>query len=273
MISERIDAATAHDGAGSAGFARSSAVIFAVTETISALGLIHMCDTGDGGGVVSCATAMLLICAPRIVRHVCRVEMSAMLENTVMCFAFCAQILGEACSFYERFPLWDTGLHLCSGFLAAAVGCSLIALVNGWKSDSLELPGNIRAGYVSLASYCFGVVVGTMWEFYEFTIDALFGCDMQKDTVVHGIHSIALDPDGLNKVVTIKNITKVSVNGHDLGVGGYLDIGLYDTMKDLLVGASGALLFAIVVYVALKTGRGRSFVGKLMLRRRGVRHG
>lgn len=37
---------------------------------------------------------------------------------------------------------------------------------------------------------------------------------------------------------------EVSVNGLPLGLNGYLDIGLVDTMTDLLVETLGAILFA-----------------------------
>jgi len=44
----------------------------------------------------------------------------------------------------------------------------------------------------------------------------------------------------------IKNITSVSVNGIDLGLGGYLDIGLFDTMIDMLVNFVGTVIFCFV---------------------------
>ena len=42
-----------------------------------------------------------------------------------------------------------------------------------------------------------------------------------------------LDPTGGNTVTHINGITDTIVNGTSLGVSGYLDIGLMDTMKDL----------------------------------------
>ena len=37
-----------------------------------------------------------------------------------------------------------------------------------------------------------------------------------------------------------------------LGLGGYLDIGLFDTMEDLFVNFIGALVFSVIGYFALK---------------------
>ena len=63
---------------------------------------------------------------------------------------------------------------------------------------------------------------------------------MQKDTVIHTIHSVTLDPTRSNQVVTIHNIQDVVGQRQQLwALPGYLDIGLIDTMKDLIVNFPG----------------------------------
>ena len=69
---------------------------------------------------------------------------------------------------------------------------------------------------------------------------------MQKDTVIHIIKSVSLVPDNLNTVTQIADIKSVIVNGKDLGLNGYLDIGLIDTMQDLFVNFIGAFVFSII---------------------------
>ena len=54
---------------------------------------------------------------------------------------------------------------------------------------------------------------------------------MQKDTIIHTIHSVTLDATRTNIAETIPDINDVVVNGKSLGLGGYLDIGLIDTMR------------------------------------------
>ena len=95
------------------------------------------------------------------------------------------------------------------------------------------------------------MTVGVIWEFFECTMDQLFFLDMQKDTVVNTIGSIMLDPTGGNTSTVLKNITDVIIVQADgtqtaLGLGGYLDIGLLDTMEDLFVNFIGALTFSII---------------------------
>ena len=59
------------------------------------------------------------------------------------------------------------------------------------------------------------------------------------------LHTVALDTTRTNKVVTIPNIQDVVINGESLGLGGYLDIGIIDTMKDLFVNFIGAVVFSV----------------------------
>ena len=91
------------------------------------------------------------------------------------------------------------------------------------------------------------MTVGVLWEFFEFTADQVMHTDMQKDYVVHEVNSVSLNPDGLNVPVHVQ-IESVIVNGEDWTeqLGGYLDIGLIDTMKDLQVNCIGAIAFSII---------------------------
>ena len=56
----------------------------------------------------------------------------------------------------------------------------------------------------------------------------------------------------------VTGITDTAVNGESLGLGGYLDIGLLDTMKDLFVNFIGAVVFSIIGYFYVKSrGKGK----------------
>ena len=102
------------------------------------------------------------------------------------------------------------------------------------------------------------MTIGVIWEFFEFGMDTIFGLDMQKDTIVSNIHSVMLDPTNSNIPIGIEGITDVIVNGQSLGLGGYLDIGLIDTMKDLIVNFVGAVVFSVIGFFYVKNrGKGR----------------
>ena len=101
------------------------------------------------------------------------------------------------------------------------------------------------------------MTIGVLWEFFEFGMDQFMGLDMQKDTVLQSITTVMLDPTNSNVPITINGIQDVIVNGESLGLGGYLDIGLIDTMEDLFVNFIGAGLFSVFGYFYVRNrGKG-----------------
>ncbi len=101
------------------------------------------------------------------------------------------------------------------------------------------------------------MTVGVLWEFFEFSMDYLFHMDMQKDMIIHSFASVTLDPTNSNIPILVDNITDVAINGKSLGLGGYLDVGLYDTMQDLFVNFVGALTFSVIGYFSAKSGNNK----------------
>ena len=161
-------------------------------------------------------------------------------------------------AYYTIFKGWDTMLHTLNGFLCAAIGFSLVDLLNRNERFSLSL----SPAFMSIVAFCFSMTIGVLWEFFECGMDQLLLLDMQKDAVVHEISSVMLDPAGRNTPTVIRGITDVIVvaNGEEisLGLGGYLDIGLLDTMKDLFVNFIGAAVFSWIGYFYVKSrGQGR----------------
>lgn len=207
---------------------------------------------------------LILLLVPSFVQVTFRVELPTFLESIVLLFIFAAQILGEISGFYVIFPFWDTMLHTLNGFLAAAIGFSLVDILN--KNEKLVF--YLSPFFSVMVAFCFSMTIGVIWEIFEFGMDQIGGFDMQKDTVVHMISSVHLDPTGGNTPTAIKNITEVYVNNQPLGLGGYLDIGLYDTMYDLIVNFIGAFIFSVCAYLFLVSKSCGNLVGKLMMRRK-----
>ena len=133
-------------------------------------------------------------------------------------------------------------------FLAAGVGYSLFNLLNK-NSKHIKL----SPAYLSLVAFCFSMTIGVVWEFFEYTMDKVFLIDMQKDQIVDRISSVSLDPEASNRAIVVKDINKTILydsNDNVLTVveGGYLDIGINDTMKDLVVNFIGAFVFSVFGY-------------------------
>lgn len=206
-----------------------------------------------------CALSLVLMVLPSIISKKLKIVLPSTLEVIILLFIFAAEILGEIHSFYVRIPNWDTMLHTINGFLCAAIGFCLVDMLNRDDQFSFKL----SPLYLAIVSFCFSMTVGVLWEFYEFGVDQLLGMDMQKDTVVHIINSVNLDPTRSNTVIHIQDIVDTIVVHSDgtqesLGLGGYLDLGIIDTMKDLLVNFIGAVVFSTIGYFYVKQeGKGK----------------
>lgn len=206
--------------------------------------------------VFLCLLTLMLFSLPSLIETNTRIDIPDTLENIILFFIFAAEILGEMRAYYVTYPLWDTMLHTLNGFLSAAIGFSLVDILNKNERFSFRL----SPLFVAIVAFCFSMTIGVVWEFFEFFMDIVFGMDMQKDTVLPTIRSVMLDPTGKQTVVVLDAITKVTVNGQELGLGGYLDIGLYDTMKDLFVNFIGASVFSATGYFFVKNRKRASFV-------------
>ena len=200
-----------------------------------------------------CLLVLMLFMLPFFIQQNFGIELPSTLEIIILLFIFAAEILGELECYFITFPYWDSMLHTTTGFLCAATGFALIDILNRNSRIKFEL----SPIYVALAAFCFSMTVGVLWEFFEFGMDRIFHMDMQKDTVVSSITSVMLDPTNKNIPVTIDGITSVTVNGQELGFGGYLDIGLYDTMEDLFVNFIGAVVFSTIGYFYIKHRKGK----------------
>ena len=198
--------------------------------------------------VFLCALTLVLMIMPSVVQVTFKMEFPSTLEIIILLFIFAAEILGEIASFYIHFPYWDTILHTLSGFLCAALGLSLVEILN--RDERLKF--QLSPLFMAIVAFCFSMTIGVLWEFFEFGMDSFFHLDMQKDTVITSISSTYIDPTHSNKRVMIENIEEVLINGEALSVGGYMDIGLIDTMEDLLVNFIGAFTFAGLGFVYLK---------------------
>ena len=204
--------------------------------------------------VFLCVLTLFLFMVPSMLERKLDIALPNTLEIIILLFIFAAEILGEIGSYYIKYPLWDTMLHTINGFICAAFGFALVDIFNRNRRIKFEL----SPVFLAIVAFCFSMTIGVLWEFFEFGMDMIFKTDMQKDFVINTISSVKLDPTNSNKAVIIKNITDVAVNGESLGLGGYLDIGLIDTMKDLIVNFIGAVVFSIIGYIYVKTrGKGR----------------
>ena len=224
-------------------------VIYLVLRALVIATLVLQFLNGNFENVFLCGLTLVLFTLPTVIERRIKIDLPDTLEIIILLFIFAAEILGEIQAYYTIFKGWDTMLHTLNGFLCAAIGFSLVDLLNRNERFSLSL----SPAFMSIVAFCFSMTIGVLWEFFECGMDQLLLLDMQKDAVVHEISSVMLDPAGRNTPTVIRGITDVIVvaNGEEisLGLGGYLDIGLLDTMKDLFVNFIGAFFPGLAIFM------------------------
>ena len=132
-------------------------------------------------------------------------------------FLYCAITLGEVRNFYYHVPHWDTILHGLSSLMSGSFGFMVVDILNKDKHTSF----NLSPLFLAVFAFCFGCSIGTLWEIYEYSFDALLGLNMQKFRLEDGTELV----------------------GH---------AALSDTMKDIIVDCAGALIASVIGYFNLK---------------------
>lgn len=244
---------------------RKRFILYTVLRTLVILTLIRSVILREYENVALCVFSLLLFLLPSFAAEKFRVRIPVFFESIIYLFIYASWILGEIQNYYVLIPGWDTMLHTMNGFLCAAIGFSLVDLLNR-RSDHV----NLSPIYVTIVAFCFSMTVGVIWEFIEYMCDHLFLLDMQKDTIIRTISTVRLNADSGARAMKISHITKTviySSTGDPVTVnGGYLDIGLVDTMKDLFVNLIGALAFSIIGYNFIAKRQSGSIAPQLQLR-------
>ena len=207
--------------------------------------------------VLLCVLTLVLFMLPSAFERRLHIDLPDTLEVIILLFIYAAEILGEIQSYYTTFHYWDTMLHTMNGFLCAAIGFALVDILNREEKVSLHL----SPFFMAVTAFCFSMTIGVLWEFFEFSMDQFLLFDMQKDTVLQTISTVNLDPSHGTTAVIVEGIQDVILVLEDgtqmpLGLGGYLDVGIVDTMKDLFVNFIGAVVFSAIGYFYVK-GRGK----------------
>ncbi|MDR1299891.1 MAG: hypothetical protein LBJ84_06565 [Oscillospiraceae bacterium] len=201
--------------------------LYIVLRVFVAVVLVAQIFNSNWENVMFCVLTLVLFTIPSFLERRIKIDVPDTLEAIILFFIFAAEILGEIAGYYVNVKGWDTMLHTVNGFLAAAIGLALIDILN--REDRFAI--SLSPVFVAIFAFCFSMTIGVVWEFFEFGMDVALGTDMQKNTVI----------------------------------GDYIDIGLYDTMKDLLVNFLGAAVFSALGYLYIAR-RGEGIEGRFVRR-------
>ena len=239
-------------------------IAYSILRILVLLTAVRCAFTHNYESLAICVLTLVLFLLPSLFEQLLKIEIPPVFQIIIYLFIFAAEILGEVNKYYTAIPGWDTMLHTINGFLCAAIGFSLFNILNrGSKSMQLS------PFYLSLVAFCFSMTVGVVWEFIEFTADQMFFLDMQKDFVVSSFASVTLDESNTQIPVRISEITRTIIetkNGDPVVIeGGSLDIGIIDTMKDLMVNFIGAIVFSVIGYFYEARNKTKSVAKELMI--------
>lgn len=205
--------------------------------SLASIGFV-VASGGEIFEVFYCLVTIPFVCLPLGFSLLFRWRLNT-LFYLVFSFYAMGPILGAVYDLYYLTTWWDDLLHVLAGFLFAAVGAYLVHVLNRGNKSSLAL---------CLAfGFCFSLGIAVVWEIFEYTSDVFLGSDMQADTIINTIITKVGNIDG--SVTVISGINDVVVNGTPLNFGGYLDIGLIDTMADMTVETIGALFYVIYALI------------------------
>lgn len=240
---------------------RINLIVYLTLRGLVIISLIAQAFRGNWNNVFLCVLTLILFTLPTFLSKKLNITLPTTLEIVVYLFIFSSEILGEIQNFYGLFTHWDTMLHTLNGFICAAVGFSLIDILN--NNENFHI--NMTPSFVALVAFCFSMTIGILWEFAEYTIDQYLEKDMQKDRIVTKISSVKINENGDNEPIVIDNINETVIysnnsNNTTIIEGGYLELGIHDTMKDLFVNFMGALIFSSIGYLYIKNGEGYRLV-------------
>ena len=225
--------------------------VYIILRTLVIIIMIRQFFMGEWNNVFLCILTLILFLVPTFIERKVNIEFPDTLQIIILLFIFSAEILGQINEYYLTIKHWDTILHTINGFLCAAIGFSLIDILNQKEFIYVTL----SPVFVALVAFSFSMTIGVCWEFFEYGMDTFFRKDMQKDYIVTSFSTVNLDPDGKNRPVYVKDITATTIHtkNEDIEIeGGYLDIGINDTMKDLLVNFVGAVVFSIIGWLYIE---------------------
>jgi hypothetical protein len=158
----------------SAGYIRLALLI--LLQLIMAVELAVLLFKGEWLSAFLVIMIMAITIAPIVFKERLPVNIPPEFQMMVIIFVFASLFLGEIRGYYFRIWWWDIALHAGSGLLLGIFGFLLVYVLN--ENSRINVYLHIR--FVALFAFLFAVATGAIWEIFEFSMDRVFGTNMQK---------------------------------------------------------------------------------------------
>ena len=205
-------------------------------EIFTVCTILMLLASGEPDRLLLAFATLLLAALPMLMEKLLHCRISLPVYIFALAYAV-GPMLGHCWKLYYTVPVWDKLLHISGGVMFAILGAYFFDLL----AKNKELPV-VR----TIFALCFSMAIAVLWEFCEFGADIFLGMDMQDDTVIHSLTSYLLG-DSLGGTGSIENIQSVTVNG--IPLPGYIDIGLIDSMLDMLLETLGAMVTCLMLWI------------------------
>ena len=143
------------------------------------------------GGIATIGV-LVVSSVPVVLGEHFKVRIPPEFELCAVLFVMASLFLGEVQGYYLKFWWWDLVLHTASGFLLGIFGFLLVHVLN--EKENIQL--SLKPGFVAIFAFMFALGMGALWEIMEFTIDQLFGTNMQKSGLQDTMGDLIVDSIG-----------------------------------------------------------------------------
>ena len=205
-----------------------------VCEIFTVITIISLITGSEPDRMALAFGTLLLVLLPLLLEKLFHCRICLPVYIFALAYAI-GPMLGHCWKLYYTVPVWDKLLHICGGVMFAILGAYFFNLLVKEK---------VHPAARTIFALCFSIAIAVLWEFCEFGADRFLGMDMQDDMLVTHLSSYLLG-EGIGVTGSIENIQSVVVNGIQLP--GYIDIGLTDSMLDMMLESMGALVTCLLI--------------------------
>ena len=205
-----------------------------VCEVFTVITIITLITGSEPDRMALAFGTLLLVLLPLLLEKLFHCRICLPVYIFALAYAI-GPMLGHCWKLYYTVPVWDKLLHICGGVMFAILGAYFFDLLVKEK---------VHPAARTIFALCFSIAIAVLWEFCEFGADRFLGMDMQDDMLVTHLTSYLLG-EGVGVTGSIENIQSVVVNG--ITLPGYIDIGLTDSMLDMMLESLGALVTCLLI--------------------------
>lgn len=140
--------------------------------------------------IFSSAFILILTFLPSLIEKNYKINLPVEFDFVITTILWLHFVLGEVNEFYHIFPWWDIFLHYASSILLGVLGFTIVY--------TLFFTQQIKANpfFIALFTITFALSIGAVWEIFEFSMDSLFGFNMQKSGLIDTMWDLIIDAIG-----------------------------------------------------------------------------